>query len=347
MQSLCGRKLRMEPLDRRTLLASNVLDTPAEVTDFSSDHVYIRGVIESSETRDVFKVSLGSNPTIAIFSGNAYLNESIHLELMDANGNTIQQLEDGSSPAHYYFDALAKGDYFFVVTSDAVDDVEYGLTLNEYRSSVEGGTLDPETRTDDADEIGPIATELILTDGTGEMNGALEVKGDVDVFRFTVGEFDHLDLRGLRIDGGEALTVRLFFGDGRYWNFVVDENSQVLADPRELVGSHFQHLPAGEYFVVVSSNDVQAVDYRISVTAYHLTTEHTMGNVIIVDGSGENGIDVSDEVGPNASELKMTELFGDMVSAKGGTLEVEGDVDVYRFTTKSLRLIDSRRVDGQ
>ena len=288
MQSLCGRNLRMEMLERRALLASNVLDTAAEVTDFSSGHVYISGVIESSETRDVFKVALGSNPTIAIFSGNAYLNESIKLELIDANGNTIQHLADRSSPTHYYFDALAKGVYFFVVTSDVVDDVEYGLTLNEYRFTVDGGTPDPETRHDDADEIGPNATELILTDGTGETNGTLEVKGDVDVFRFTVGEFDHLDLRGLRIDGGEALTVRLFFGNGRSWNFVVDENSQVLADPRELVGSHFQNLLAGEYFVVVSGGDSQAVDYRISITAYNFPFFEP-GEVVMVavDNSGE------------------------------------------------------------
>jgi Dockerin type I domain len=276
-------------------MASNVLDTSAEYVDFSSGHVHIPGVIESSETRDVFKVSLGSNPTIAMFSGNAYLNESIKLELMDSEGNTIRHLENRSGPGNYYFDGVIEGEYFFVVTSDAAEDIDYGLSLNEYRSSVDEGTPDPEPRPDDADEMGPDATEWTLTNGIGEMYGTLETKGDVDVFRFSIGEFDYLDLRGLPLDGSEALSVRLFFGDGRHWNFVMIENSQVLVDSRELVGSHFQRLPPGEYFLVVSGDTSQAVDYQISIRAYNFP-RYQPDEVIDVLRNEDSNVDDAEEI---------------------------------------------------
>ena len=58
--------IRLESLERRSLMAADIFDTSAETVDMTYEYADVRGTIQTTEVRDVFKVSLADRPLLSV-----------------------------------------------------------------------------------------------------------------------------------------------------------------------------------------------------------------------------------------------------------------------------------------
>jgi Dockerin type I domain len=329
-KQLLQHAIRLESLERRSLMAADIFDTPAETVDMTYEYADVRGTIQTTEVRDVFKVSLADRPSLSVIARPMDDQATIEFDLFDTNGDAVTPIEDMSAEGILYFDGLASGDYFVVITSASTADVDYGMTVSTFPLMVTTGVQDyfVEPREDDVEEIGPDATELDVTTGFGQMGGTLDREGDVDVYRFTVGDDSDVYLHGWLLNGAEGLEVGVFKADGTE---LTDGRLDGAAN-----WSNFEALAAGEYFLVVSADNTDAQDYWLTCSA---------GDFSVEPGPGvEPRPDDVEAIGPDATEIDLGGGFGQI----GGTLDRAGDIDVYRFTVGEYDYLSGGawRVDG-
>ncbi len=154
-----------------------------------------------------------------------------------------------------------------------------------------------------ANEIGSDATEILIVDGSGSIQGDLETVDDVDVFRFTSPNSSEVTLfAGELSDENVDMDVKVFNSSG---NLIVDGATN------EAVKISFLVEQDAEYYISVSSDSDQAGSYDVLVE---------VAEPEIVD-------DHANEIGDDATLIETTDSIGN----SSGELEVGTDTDAFRI----------------
>jgi Dockerin type I domain len=216
------------------------------------------------------------------------------------------------------FEALAAGEYFITVTADNTDAQDYWLSVTAADWSIDPGPV-VEPRPDDVEAIGSDATEIVFKDGFGHMGGTLDRQGDVDVYRFTLAEYDYLSGGGWRLDGLEGIDVKFYFADG----------TEVTGDPNSNSRSwaYFEGLGAGEFFAVVTGDNTDPTDYWLNISALDFVEP------VFPEVTPRS--DDADAIGESATVLDFTsgQAWTD------GMIESAGDKDVFTFEATGVSVL--------
>lgn len=222
-------------------------DTAETATIFPDFGTYIEGTIENADDQDWFSIDItdpGQAVIFDVFIANAFLNQSYTATLYNSDGEVIF-LEDMTSLPRFSFSNLSYtrgntfeeiGTYFLSISADAF---------------VGAGDYFVRTREAD-DDISAFASDAQLIEIPNESDGvlttyALNYRGDVDVFTFTLEDVSLLALSEGRstVFGGVSASYRL-----------LDEAGNVIRTLRTETGQQgfALNLDAGTYFLEATTD---------------------------------------------------------------------------------------------
>ena len=226
------------------------------------------GTFEQAGDRDVFSILLDGDSEVTVAqtasSGglDTYLriyNENAELvaENDDSGGSLNSSLTQNLSAGTYYLQA---GSYQDGGTGNYTVSVQVSATPDPDPQPDPAPQPDPEPPRDDhADDAGPNATPITLTDGVGTGSGQLEDTGDRDVFSVEVSAGGTLAVSVESTDGDLDTFLRLLDADGN----VIAENDD---SGGRLNSSLSQEVTAGTYYISVGAYaDAGTGAYSVSV----------------------------------------------------------------------------------
>lgn len=228
------------------------------------------GSIDAENPESQLSFTPSEEGQIDIVVASSFGGAETRLEVTDSAGDLVTSTvtEDLSEFQKLSFEAEAGETYQLSVSSEEGTEGYFQVTI--------GHSDIPEPVDLHADSIGEESTQLEIVDGSSNLEGDLELAGDVDTFRFTA-ESDGTALLGLaELDAASSteLQVQVLSADG---------NLLTRGITNETVGVSFAVEQGAEYFLSVSAAEGQTGTFGLD-----LAIESTVADP-------EPGLDVVDE----------------------------------------------------
>ena len=334
----------------------------------------VAGSIDSGLDIDLYEFGLNEGQGITLDldtpdAANDTGNFDSYLRVFDTEGNELAfnddftlESEEFSLDSYIGFIANQTGDYYVGVSSTVNNSYNpvNGDNINQFQDNFVGGDYELAFNivevVADEDVDNTIGEAIALNPDSAAIDGEIEAKSDVDVFRVEVeeGEGIKLKVNARAIDSNLDSYLRVFDGLGNELAF--DDNSTNNPSTEISTDSTIDFVPetAGEYYVGVSSagnfdydpingdtnlnvspnNGFSQGNYQLQLDVVEVVADEDPDNTIAeaidsgVSSTGERKTTVSGEINPLDADLYRVQLeAGDGIYLNLDAKNIGSDLD--------------------
>ncbi len=331
----------------------DTLSEAAALSSFTSAPVTIVSTLSPDIDVDMYRFTINTTTTVDIdidttLNGPGGLGS--YLRIFNSQGQQLAFNDNATAPgenvlgfdAYLRFTFPSAGTYYIGVSNatntsyDAVtgnNDVAGGFhSIGDYSLTVQ---IPAATPVDTDDQISEAIDMGVMTATPKILAGTISVESDVDMYRFTVGTQQLIDIdidTTLNGTGGLGSYIRLFDSNGTQIAF----NDDAIAPGETILGfdAYLRVLLApGNYFLGVSNSNNKLYD---AVT----------GNADTGTGANATGdylLSIQVVVGDNSNTIGSSIALGAVSQTPittNATISPDVDVDVFSFTVASGQTVD-------
>ncbi|WP_148618934.1 midas domain-containing protein [Mariniblastus fucicola] len=289
------------------------------------------GSIEAENPSQTFTFSPSEDGMINIVVASSFGDAETRMEVTDSNGDVVAatMTEEVSGFQTLSFEAEAGAEFELNVSSKENAEGFFQVTV--------GHSEIPQPVDLHVDAIGADSSELEFVDGSTEVQGDLELAGDVDTFQFTADESGKisLGLAELNADNATELEVQVFGADG---------TAITRGITNETVGISFDVEGGSEYFLAISAGEGETGTYQLDMS---LAIDAVNPEVEVI---AETEVETQPEAEPELTDCEIVDANSDAeVEAETGDdpgLEAEAAGDDAEVVTDDGDVAINPEVDA-
>ena len=352
-----SRRLRLENLERRLLLAADLDDEISEATSLgaaSTTGATVSEAILPDTDVDMYKFTVTSN-LVVDFDIDTAINGpgglGSYLRLFNSSGTQLASNDNAFAPGESVlgFDAYLRhtftsaGTYYIGVSN--ANNIEYSATTGNgdtagglnatgsYTLAIQALPIDTDDEISEAVVLGAISTAPVTA------NASIQPDVDVDMYKFSVNTNETVDFDVDTVDNGpDGLNsyVRIFNSQGEQLAF----NNNGMAPGENLLGFdaflRYTFTTRGNYYLAVSN----ATNTLFNATTGASDTAGGLYSVGAYTLTIQTAPEIPDDTDDEISEVPSQGAITTTVKTLTGTITPSVDVDMFRFTVTAGLVVD-------
>lgn len=354
---LPARRLRLESLERRLLMAADLDDEISEATSLgaaSTTGATVSDAILPDTDVDMYKFTVSSN-LVVDFDIDTAINGpgglGSYLRLFNSSGTQLASNDNAYAPgesvlgfdAYLRYTFTSSGTYYIGVSN--ANNIDYSATTGNgdtagglnatgsYTLTVQALPIDIDDEISESTVLGSITTTPVTA------NSSIQPDVDVDMYKFTVNSNQTVDFDIDTTDNGpDGLNsyVRLFNSQGEQLAF----NNNAMAPGENLLGFdaflRYTFTSRGNYYLAVSN----ATNTQYNATTGAGDTASGLYSVGAYTLTVQTAPEIPNDPDDQISEAPTQGAISTTVKTVTGTIDPNVDVDMIRFTVTAGLVVD-------